>query len=186
MKSTYSGTRLYFQIIIVLTVLLVLALVAIIKLSFTNADVVANREKIVVPMAFDSPFVISENSVSAAYLQQVAMSFVPMRLNVTPETVATQHQFVLKWVRPEQRPDMKKTLSDEEANIKANSVSTAFILQGIKAYPDDLVVDVTGEIYTWVSSGKPTVDTGHFRLQLQRVNGALYLKSFEKVVKNVS
>ncbi|HCO9234320.1 TPA: type-F conjugative transfer system secretin TraK, partial [Escherichia coli] len=41
----------------------------------------------VTPMAFNAPFAVSQNSADASYLQQMALSFIALRLNVSSETL---------------------------------------------------------------------------------------------------
>ena len=54
----------------------------------------------VTPMAFNAPFAVSQNSADASYLQQMALSFIALRLNVSSETVDASHQALLQYIRP--------------------------------------------------------------------------------------
>jgi hypothetical protein len=38
-------------------------------------------------MLFRAPFAVSQNQADASYIEQLGLSFVALRLNVTPETV---------------------------------------------------------------------------------------------------
>lgn len=47
-----------------------------------------NEQKVAVtPMLYNAPFAVSQNQSDASYLEQMGLSFVSLRLNVTPETV---------------------------------------------------------------------------------------------------
>lgn len=59
-KAQISGNKVVGYIIVGLLFFLALSLTSNIYLEVTNRALVNKREKIVVPMAFDAPFVVSE------------------------------------------------------------------------------------------------------------------------------
>ncbi|MER1498613.1 type IV conjugative transfer system protein TraE, partial [Enterobacter cloacae] len=56
------------------------------------------QKSIVTPMLFNAPFAVSQNQADASYLQQMALSLIALRLNVTPETVDASHEQLLSYV----------------------------------------------------------------------------------------
>lgn len=182
-KASLNEGKIYAWIIAGQLVFLMVALIAVVQLAVTNNKIQNRKEKIVVPMAFNSPFIISEENMSATYQQQIAMSFLPMRLNVTPENVRRKHEFLLQWVRPASRPEMKVILDKEADQIIANAVSSSFSTASFRVYPDALTVDISGELTTWIGDSKPIPESKTYRLELEGEDGVLYLKSFTEVKK---
>lgn len=80
----------------------------------------------VTPMAFNAPFAVSQNSADASYLQQMALSFIALRLNVSPEIVDASHQALLQYIRPGAQNQMKVILAEEAKLIKKDNVNSAF------------------------------------------------------------
>ena len=183
MKATHNEARIYAWVIAVLLFFLLVSLFATAQLAVTNSRIQNKKEKIVVPMAFNSPFIISQSNMSATYQQQIAMSFIPMRLNVSPENVRRKHEFLLQWVRPASRPAMKVLLDREAEQIESNAVSSSFSPESFRVYPDDGIVDVSGELTTWIGDSKPIPESRSYRLELEPDDGVLYLKSFGEVKK---
>ncbi|MBS2141099.1 hypothetical protein KCA24_35945 [Escherichia coli] len=62
------------------------------------------------PMAFNATFAVSQNSADASYLQQMALSFIALRLNVSSETVEALHQVILLNIRQGPHHQMKSIL----------------------------------------------------------------------------
>ncbi|HDX8940540.1 type IV conjugative transfer system protein TraE (plasmid) [Klebsiella michiganensis] len=182
-KASLNEGKIYAWIIAGQLVFLMVALIAVVQLAVTNNKIQNRKEKIVVPMAFNSPFIISEENMSATYQQQIAMSFLPMRLNVTPENVRRKHEFLLQWVRPASRPEMKVILDKEADQIIDNAVSSSFSTASFRVYPDALTVDISGELTTWIGDSKPIPESKTYRLELEGEDGVLYLKSFTEVKK---
>ncbi|VCZ28484.1 hypothetical protein BANRA_05477 [Escherichia coli] len=62
------------------------------------------------------PLAVSQNSADASYLQQMALSFIALRLNA--ETVDASHQALLQYIRPGAQNQMKVILAEEAKRIK--------------------------------------------------------------------
>ncbi|HBL7007497.1 MULTISPECIES: type IV conjugative transfer system protein TraE [Citrobacter] len=183
LKASPNESKVYAWIISGLVFFLMIALFSIAQLAITNSKILNKKEKIIIPMAFNSPFIISEETMSATYIQQIATSFLPMRLNVTPENVDRNHEFLLGWVQPAARPEMKVLLDKEAEQIKANAVSSSFTPSSFRVYPKELIVDISGELITWIGSSSPIAEPRVYRLELDAADGVLYLKSFAEVKK---
>ncbi len=54
----------------------------------------------VTQMGLNMPFAVSQNSADASFLQQMALAFIALRLNVSPEIVDASHQALLQYIRP--------------------------------------------------------------------------------------
>ncbi len=180
-KAQISGNKVIGYIIVGLVGFLALSLTCNIYLEVTNRNLINKREKIVVPMVFDAPFVVSESKASAAFLQMMALSFLSLRLNVSPETVDMNHGFLLSYVRGEAREKFAPVLTAEAKRIKENAVTSAFYQTAIKVYPSASVVDIRGVLKTWIGHGKPLEEIKHYRLQLNYRAGVTCITKFVEV-----
>lgn len=178
LKAKVSGGRVVGYLIVSLFGLLALSVTGNIYLGVTNRALVNQREKIVVPMAFNAPFVVSENQASAPFLQMMTLSFLSLRLNVSPETVDQQHAFLLSFVRAGARERFAPVLSQEAKRIKDNDVTSAFYQDAIQVYPTAGVVDIRGVLKTWIGHSQPLSEIRHYRLQLDYRAGVTTIEKF--------
>lgn len=118
-----NTTRLVSLIIGGLILLIFILAVAVARLAFTNIDLVHKRPVIVTPMQYNAPFSVSENQADADYLRMMTLSFLALRLNVSPETVDMNHAFLLSYVKTETLQNFTSVLDDESKRIKDNSVT---------------------------------------------------------------
>lgn len=160
---------------------LFLSVAANVILAITHYRLQGDRQVVVVPMLFKAPFALSENSMDASYLEQMALSFVALRLNVTPETVAASHQFLLSMVKPAAQKSLKLALAKEARQIKKNDVNAAFFKTGVKVYPAQGRVDIRGELKTWFGDAKPDVALKYYSLYLDHSDGVTWLARFVEV-----
>lgn len=180
-KAKTSGNKLIGYIIIGLLFFLAFSIANNMYLEITNRTLVNKREKIVVPMAFDAPFIVSESQASAPYLQMMALSFLSLRLNVSPETVDKNHGFLLSYVRAESRAKFVPVLAAEAKRIKENAVTSAFYQTSIKVYPSASIIDIRGVLKTWIGNSKPYEESKHYRQQLSYRDGATSIEKFIEV-----
>lgn len=180
-SARLNSNRIIALSFILLVVLLFLSITAIVILSVTNYKLQGDRQVVAVPMLFKAPFAVSENSMDASYLEQMALSFVALRLNVSPETVDSSHQFMLAMVKPASQKELKLTLAKEANQIKKNDVNAAFFKTGIRVYPGEGRVDIRGELKTWFGDGKPDSVLKHYSLYIDRSEGVTWLAKFVEV-----
>lgn len=164
-----------------LFLLLVLALVSVILLAMQNRYLAGHQKTTVTPMAFNAPFWTSESQTSPGYMQMMALSFLALRLNVSPETVEAQHEFLLSFAKPGAQPEFKVTLAEEARRIRQSEVSSAFYQTQIKVYPVEGVVDIRGMLNTWIGNGKPTSELKHYQLKLDYASGVTSINAFMEV-----
>lgn len=95
------------------------------------------QKSIVTPMLFNAPFAVSQNQADASYLQQMALSLIALRLNVTPETVDASHEQLLSYVKPAAQNELKIRLAEDAKRIKDNNVNSSFYMTSVKVYTRD-------------------------------------------------
>lgn len=135
----------------------------------------------VTPMLFGAPFAVSQNQADASYLEQLGLSFVALRLNVTPETVDAQHAQLLRYVYPGAQNSLKVQLAEDAKRIKDNNVNATFYMTSVRSYPAENRVDFRGELKTWIGDSAPYSEIKQYVLQFNRVDGVSWLARFGEV-----
>lgn len=132
-------------------------------------------------MLFRAPFAVSQNQADASYIEQLGLSFVALRLNVTPETVDAQHQQLLRYVLPAAQNSLKVQLAEDAKRIKDNNVNATFYMTSIRAWPAENRVDIRGELKTWIGDSKPYSEIKSYVIQFSRVDGVSWLARFGEI-----
>lgn len=95
-----STSRVLAISFIFMALLIVLSLAVNVIQGINNYRLQNEQRTAVTPMGFNASFAVSQNSADASYLQQMALSFIALRLNVSSETVDASHQALLQYIRP--------------------------------------------------------------------------------------
>ncbi|WP_447308452.1 type IV conjugative transfer system protein TraE, partial [Escherichia coli] len=111
-------------------------------------------------------------------LQQMALSFIALRLNVSSETADASHQALLQYIRPGAQNQMKVILAEEAKRIKNDNVNSAFFQTSVRVWPQYGRVEIRGVLKTWIGDSKPFTDIKHYILILKRENGVTWLDNF--------
>ena len=98
-----SSTKIIAVIILSLTTLVFILGFAVAWLAVTNRALIHEQRTVVTPMTYNAPFVVSETKADTEYFRMMTLSFLALRLNVSPETVDSNHAFLLSFVEPEAR-----------------------------------------------------------------------------------
>ncbi|MRT06054.1 type IV conjugative transfer system protein TraE [Ewingella americana] len=139
------------------------------------------QKSIVTPMLFNAPFAVSQNQADASYLQQMALSLIALRVNVTPETVDASHEQLLAYVRPASQNALKIKLAEDGKRIKDNNVNSAFYMINVKVYPSSSRVDVRGQLKTWIGDSKPYPEFKQYVMKFERQDGVSWLTHFGEI-----
>lgn len=180
-SARHSSTRMIAIIILTLTVMLFTALFAVAWLAVTNRNLIHEQRTVVTPMTYSAPFTVSGTQADTAYFRMMTLSFLALRLNVSPETVDSNHAFLLSFVGPESREKFRTVLHDEAAQIKGSDVSSTFYTTDVRVYPVDGRVDVRGVLKMWIGSAKPTTEIKNYRLRLRYDGGFTRIDRFYEV-----
>ncbi len=173
-----STSRVMAIAFIFMSVLIVLSLSVNLIQGVNNYRLQNEQRTAVTPMAFNAPFAVSQNSADASYLQQMALSFIALRLNVSPEIVDASHQALLQYIRPGAQNQMKVILAEEAKLIKKDNVNSAFFQTSVRVWPQYGRVEIRGIRKTWIGNSEPFTDIKHYILILKRENGVTWLDNF--------
>ncbi|EAV3945363.1 type IV conjugative transfer system protein TraE [Salmonella enterica] len=176
-----STSRVLAIAFIFMSLLIILSLAVNVIQGINNYRLQNEQRTVVTPMGFSAPFAVSQNSADASYLQQMALAFIAMRLNVSSETVDGSHQALLQYIRPGAQNEMKVILADEARRIKADNVNSAFFQTSVRVWPQYGRVEIRGILKTWIGDSKPFTDIKHYVLILKRENGLTWLDNFGEI-----
>lgn len=152
-----STTRVIALGYICMGAVILLSLTTNIIQGVNNYRLQTEQKVAVTPMLFGAPFAVSQNQADASYLEQLGLSFVALRLNVTPETVDAQHAQLLRYVYPGAQNSLKVQLAEDAKRIKDNNVNATFYMTSVRSYPAENRVDIRGELKTWIGILRPIV-----------------------------
>ena len=176
-----STTRVIALGYICMGAVILLSLTTNIIQGVNNYRLQTEQKVAVTPMLFGAPFAVSQNRTDASYLEQLGLSFVALRLNVTPETVDAQHAQLLRYVYPGAQNSLKVQLAEDAKRIKDNNVNATFYMTSVRSYPAENRVDIRGELKTWIGDSAPYSEIKQYVLQLNRVDGVSWLARFGEV-----
>jgi len=178
-----NKSRALSLIIISLFILLVLSVIANALLSTLVYYQRNETQTRIIPMvnSDNAQYTLSNKGYDSRYLRDMGMSFINLRLNVTPETVASNHKLLLSFVAKESRPKMVDTLTKEANLIVNDDLTSAFYFEGINVYPAADIFEVTGVLKTW--SGKYALDPQpkKYQLKVNYANGTFEIEKFIEV-----
>lgn len=138
-----------------------------------------NRHSIeVTPFFGSSGYIKSAQQVDGTYLSLMTKNFVYARLNVTPETVQSNHEQLLSFVNPKHYADFVKTLNAESKVIKAQKVSSNFYITRVIPSPQNLTVKVKGRLARYVGIKQISEEPKIYKLAFRYAAGRLSIVQF--------
>jgi conjugal transfer pilus assembly protein TraE len=164
-----------------LLLLLGTSMIGTIILALDNRALRLEQPRHLVPMLLDKPFSISSTGADSNYLQMLGMSFILLRLNVSPETIEGQHKVLLSYVAEEARPGLAAVLFDEARKIQRNEITSAFFQSKVAIDPSRGLVDIRGTIRYFSGERPLEPSSKHYQLQFTFDNGVASLKHFLEV-----
>lgn len=180
-SARLSTSRILAIAFIFMALLIVLSLTANVIQGINNYRLQNEQRTVTTPMGWQAPFAVSQNSADASYLQQMALAFVALRLNVSSETVSGSHQALLQYIRPAAQNQLKVILAEEAKRIKADNVNSAFFQTSVRVWPEYGRVEIRGLLKTWIGNSEPFTDLKHYVLIVKRENGLTWLDNFGEI-----
>lgn len=137
------------------------------------------HERVVItPPQLTQGFWVEGNRFSPQYLEEMALHYVHFLLDVTEKTVLYQGEIILRYVIPESYGAFKAKLLEDEKHLKSNHLSTRFAPSDVVISPDQLRVDITGELMSYVADKKISQARETYRFQFHNHSGRLLIKDF--------
>jgi conjugal transfer pilus assembly protein TraE len=161
-----------------------LTLVAfLLAIALTQALVLLLRGErvVVVPPEVTRRFWVSNTRVSAAYLEEMALFFGSLFLDVTPSSAAYKRDLILRHVVPESYGALKTKLLEDERRLKKDHVITSFQAVVLKVDASKGTVELTGDLLRFVGEKRISQSRDTYRLQLVYNVPHLLIQSFQLI-----
>lgn len=137
------------------------------------------HERVVItPPQLTQGFWVEGNRFSPQYLEEMALHYAHFLLDVTEKSVLYQGEIILRYVVPESYGIFKAKLLEDEKNLKSNHLSTLFAPSDVVISPDQLRVEITGELMSYVADKKISQHRETYRFQFHNQSGRLLIKDF--------
>lgn len=161
------------------------ALVIVNILSFgVIYKTVFRKDIVLIPAGFSKKSQITNSTMSASYIDQMAIMMVNQRLNVTPDNIDVENASILQYVNPAYYADFKKQLDLDEATIKSQKITSAFYISDVESNSQDLIAKVTGTLKRWVGDRQIASSQKVYDLKFSRHGYQLLLDSFVEINKD--
>ena len=155
-------------------ILLVIVLLQTLLLFFKKERVIIN------PPELTQSYWVEGDRFSKSYLEEMAMFFTHLLLDVTESNVLPQGEILLRYVVPSAYGDFKDKLLADQKRLKKQQLSLQFTPQSI-----DLVAPLTLEINGFLANYVGTKKVAQFKetywVQFSQRRGRLFLESFQMI-----
>ena len=155
-------------------VLLSVTLLLTLFLFFKQQRVIIN------PPEVTQSYWIEGNQVSKSYVEEMALFFTHLLLDVTESNILTQGEVLLRYVTPNAYGDFKSKLLNDHKRLKKQQLSLQFTPQTID-FVEPLTVDVSGFLANYVGAKKISQFKETYRMAFSQKKGRLFLESFQTI-----
>jgi conjugal transfer pilus assembly protein TraE len=143
-----------------------------------SSALLCKREKItLVPRQFDRAFSIQGENVSSEQLELMGRDIAMLLLDISPSSYAYKHKALLEYVAPQSYGALKKRLFKDGEHYNSLQLSTNFKPTQIIANPDALVVEVKGNLTSYVGEKMVHSSLETLTLKFTQSTGILLLES---------
>lgn len=133
---------------------------------------------IVTPPQLTQGFWVEGNRFSPQYLEEMALHYAHFFLDVTEKNILYQGDILLRYVTPEAYGTFKAKLLEDEKRLKKNNLSTRFSPSEVAISPDQLTVDLSGELMSYVGDKKISQVRETYQIKFQNQSGHLLIAAF--------
>ncbi len=162
-RNIIAGLALIFLIIILLQTLL---------LFFKKERVIVS------PPELKQSYWIEGDRFSNSYLEEMALFFSHLMLDVTEANILQQGDILLRYVLPESYGEFKAKLFQDEKRLKSQQLSLQFTPITIE-FVAPLTMDVNGFLANYIGAKKVSQFQETYRVTFSHKKGRLFLRSFQ-------
>lgn len=130
------------------SVLLVITLLQTIFLFLKNEKI------IILPPETKQSFWVEGNKFSPIYLEEQAIFFAHLLLDVSTSNILSQGEILLRYTDSSAHEILKTRLFREEARLKRDNVSMKFEMIECEVFPNQLMLELTGDLHAYVAHKK--------------------------------
>lgn len=143
-----------------------------------------SEKTIVTPLELEHSFWVDGNRFSPNYLEEMALYYAHLVLDVTPANFLYQGEVLLRSVDPEYYGPCKQKIFEDHTRLKKENLSLAFTPVECQVYPDQLSVEVTGDLMGYVSGKRVSQHRETYRILFSSKGSRLFLKGFSMITSD--
>jgi conjugal transfer pilus assembly protein TraE len=138
----------------------------------------AHQKIMVIPTETTQSFVISESSIDASYLRQMALFFIAHRLDITPTNVEQSHSLILQYTDPKFYHEFIDILAKEKQAVIKQNISSVFYPEEVIPNCKELSVTIKGLLAHWVGNTSLAPVKKNYIIKFSYRSGNLKVNSF--------
>lgn len=135
---------------------------------------------IISPPELTQSYWVKGNQVSKSYVEEMALFFAHLLLDVTEANLLLQGEVLLRYVSPSAYGEFKNKLLNDHKRLKKQQLSLQFVPQTIE-FVAPLTVDITGFLANFVGAKKVAQFKETYRMMFVQKKGKLFLESFQTI-----
>jgi conjugal transfer pilus assembly protein TraE len=141
-----------------------------------------SQRTLIVPTETKQSYWIEGNRFSPSYLEEMALYFTHLLLDVTEANILYQGEVLLRHVEPQAYGTFKKKLYQDEKRLKKDHLSLHFAPIECDVLPSQLLVKMAGDLIGYVGTKKVSQHRETYEITFSQTKGRLFIKSF-RVIK---
>ncbi len=164
-----------------------LALAGLLTLSVLANLVLAHglgsreRVTVLVPAVSGPAWEVGESWAGRRYLEDAARTAAVTLLTLTPENAAHVREAAARLSHASARGAIGAWVAAEAERMRRRDLSTAFYPRGIESRPDELSVEIAGDLVSWIGREEAFRERRRYRLAFRIDAGRLALLRFEQM-----
>lgn len=139
---------------------------------------------IFMPAESKQSYWIEGNRFAPTYLEEQALYFAHLLLDITEKNILHQGDILLRYVDSQTYGNFKTKLYEDENRLKKDNLSLHFTPVECEVFPEKLTVHITGDLIGYISSKQVTSYREKYAISFSSTKGRLFLKSFEIMSTN--
>ena len=140
-----------------------------------------NEKTIISPPELKQSYWVEGNRFSPSYLEEMALYFTHLLLDVTESNIMPQGEILLRYILPDSYGHFKAKIIQDEKKLKKEQLSLHFLAQDIHVFPSTLTAEVGGDLISYVGSQRVSSVRETYRIVFKQKLGRLFLESFQMV-----
>lgn len=152
--------------------LLIIILLQTSLLFFKNEKIIIN------PPELTQSYWVEGDRFSNSYLEEMALFFTHLMLDVSEANVLPQGEILLRYVSSNAYGEFKNKLLNDEKRLKSQQLSLQFTAHSVELI-EPMCADVTGSLSSYVGSQKISNTQETYRISFSQKKSRLFLESFE-------
>ena len=163
----------------VLAIILGISVVTNLGLTIGIGQLIGTERVVLLWPGIDGDIWINHKKASASYLKEMSQYLLLTTLNVTPESVLSRQDILMKYMHPSGYGEVKYQLNTEAEIIKKKNITKMFTPISYEVDDTSLTVIAIGELTTWVSKEKIAQEKKSYTLKYSMNAGKLQLTEFK-------